>query len=148
MIQSLNGTAGFRLCLAILLAPLVPLAIVYLMPLLLERGESEDYGFKFFALLYLPFSYGAVFFVALPLFLFLRQRGMLNIPLMTVAGGLVGVLVWGGFTAIFSYLLDSSSSFKFSWLNIAWGIGLGVSIALPFSLIAGVPLFSFGRQNG
>jgi len=58
---------------------------------------------------------------------------------VVIAGALIGVIVFYAFGFIFSIMMDSSKNEMPTIADLVWGTSLGVSIAFPFCLIAGIP---------
>ena len=120
-----------RFWLAAVVAPWpVPLIISILFP----RGP---WSFLAVALGLLT-GYMGLFVLGLPLFQLLQRIGWLSLPTLTLSGGLAGVIVFYFFGKVLNVLLTSSA--PFIWIQLTWGAALGISVALLFGLIAGIPL--------
>ncbi len=126
-----------RKMLAFLLAPIFPSII-----LLFIFGLTELKWILFLLLFSIPFAYLAILAVGIPLVFFLRKRNSLNALSVTLGGAIGGIAVFYVFGFVFSAILGSPKSIFPSLSELLSGGLLGISVALPFSLILGIPLLS------
>lgn len=123
-----------RLWRAVILAPL-PVPVIYGLQLL--PGGSWSWGwFLTIVVMGMLNSYVGMLVLGLPLFRLLQRIGWLSLPTLTFSGGLAGVVIFYLFIKLLTW---SSTSTPFDWLQLIWGAAFGVSVALLFCLIAGVP---------
>ncbi|WP_158014516.1 hypothetical protein [Ralstonia solanacearum] len=121
---------------AFLFAPLFP-SIFMLFAL-----QLTDPKIAVFVLLFsFSFSYLPCLLLGIPLVRFLEGRNALNVINMTLSGVLAGVLVFYGFGFAISVVLGSTKSIVPTLGELVSGALLGFSVALPFSLISGFPLW-------
>ena len=122
---------------AILLAPLIP--VLYFSVLAHIFNDSK---IAFITLLVSSlFSYGGFFLMGLPLIFLLKNNHWLSTVNLALGSMVLGIFVVYIFDWGFSIVLGSSNKGLFDWLQAAWGIGLAISVAIPFGLIAGFPFF-------
>lgn len=125
---------------AFLLAPLIP--AVFFVLIFIVSGS----GFDFFAfLISVPFSYVPCFLFCVSAMKILRARGMLSVTNIALCGVVLGAAVFYLFRFVLSAMLGSSADVVPAVSELVWGALLGLSVALPFGLIAGFPFFKFGR---
>jgi hypothetical protein len=125
---------------AFLLAPLIP--VVFFVLVFMASG----YGFDFFALLIsVPFSYVPCFLFCVSVMRILRARGMLTVTSIALCGVVLGAAVFYMFRFFLSAMLGSSADLVPGVSELVWGALLGLSVALPFGLIAGFPFFKLER---
>lgn len=132
-----------RIRLAFLLAPLGP-ALYLISVWLLSRGSGRHDVFM--TLLFaLPVSYLSCLAFGMPLLHVLRARDSLSAITVVTVGALLGVVVNYLFGYLLAALLGSNVSVVPVSHVIAWGLILGLLVAVPFVLIAGIPLLP--RRN-
>jgi len=93
----------------------------------------------------LPVSYLGFALFGLPLLFFLRKRGTLSFAPFLAAGLVGGTVMFQAFALLLSWLLESP--YRFGLDQIAWGAGLGLSVAAVFCLLAGITSGSSGRPR-
>ena len=130
-----------RTKLAYIIAPMFP--TLYLVAILYSPGPPYTVpNYLLLVLMFsLPTSYLSCLFLGYPFVEFLRERESLNLVSVVVGGSLLGAVVFyfvGGHG--FSALLGSSMSGDAHVRALISGAALGIMVALPFSLIAGLPL--------
>jgi hypothetical protein len=122
---------------AFLLAPLFP--VVFFELVFIMSGSGLDV----FALLFsVPFSYVPCFLFCVSVMRILRARGMLSVTNVALCGVVLGAAVFYLFRFVFSAMLGSSADVVPAVSELVWGALLGLSVALPFGLIAGFPFFN------
>jgi hypothetical protein len=142
-----------RLVIAAVVAPLVPLALFVIVPVVLTQSQPYGNALPLVIIFSLFVSYMGLFCVGYPVFHLLRKTGFLSFCTLALAGTLAGTLVFAVFLWLFGMLMDNSSSSSFGmvvstmWSTLAWGGGLGLSVAIPFALIAGITSRSSGRAK-
>ncbi|MFL1407370.1 hypothetical protein ACJO2E_18655 [Marinobacter sp. M1N3S26] len=124
-----------RMLLALVIAPLIPVVAVILLPALL--GQQIFGNWLPFAILFgLVTSYlGAIAF-GVPLISLLRKFGRLNIISVSLVGAASGSVVLCLSMNLFGFMLGSQPSVNLA--TLVWGAGLGLTVAIPFCLIAGI----------
>ena len=127
-----------RIRLAFLLAPLGP--SLYLIVLTLLSQNSGRYSFVMPLLFALPISYLSCVAFGVPLLRILRAHGALSAVAVVVVGALLGIVVNYLFGHILAALLDSRENTVPSIDIVMWGMLFGAMVAIPFVLIAGIPL--------
>lgn len=123
-----------RLVLAFLIAPLVPSIFIYMV--------SGDIGKNWLILMLLYsilFSYIPSLLFGIPLVSWLKKKHRLNLVNVVMYGAVTGIMVFYAFRFVLAAMLDSSASLVPGISDLIWGALLGVFVALPFSLIAGIP---------
>ena len=128
-----------RLKWAYLIAPMLP----SLLSLLVFKNEI-NVRYSFLVLIFsIPVSYLSCILFGLPLVSFLRKKEKLTIVNISVGGAILGSIVFYLFGFVFSYFLDSTPlSILPNLSDLIFGAILGVSVALPFSVIAGFPFIT------
>lgn len=125
---------------AFLLAPLFP--VVFFVLIFMTSGS----GLGVFAFLFsVPFSYVPCFLFCVSVMRILRARGMLSVTNVALCEAVLGAAVFYLFRFVLSAMLGSTAGVIPAVSELVWGVLLGLSVALPFGLIAGFPLFSLGR---
>ncbi len=127
-----------RVLLAFLLAPLGP--ALYLMVVQFLSQSSGRYSLAMPLLFALPISYLSCVAFGVPLLKILRARGALSGIAVVAVGALLGVIANYLFGHLFAALLDSRASTVPGIDIVLWGMLLGAMVAIPFVLIAGIPL--------
>ncbi len=133
-----------RLWLASTVAPVTPIVVVILVPALLTQGQAYGNALPMAILFGLLTSYLGTIALGVPQFLMLQRFGRLNLTALSLAGAASGVLVFSCFLYLFGLLLDSQVSIGAT--EILWGAGLGVMVAVPFSLLSGITNAGKGRS--
>lgn len=131
-----------RLRNAYLIAPIVPSVI-----LLVGFRLFDVRVFKFMAFFSVPVSYIACLLFGMPLISLLKKKHKLNLLNLAVAGAVIGILVFYLFGIGFAAIMGSQVSFTPDAIQLLWGAGLGLSVAIPFGLIAKLPLFVQSRET-
>lgn len=130
-----------RMKLAFLLAPIVP--SLFMVVLLYSSG----YKAVILALMFsIPISYFSCFVFGFPIISYLKKKQRLNIINIVLSGALLGAIVFYIFGFGFSALLDSYRHPLPNLVELVSGAVLGISVALPFGLIAGLPFFKIKKQ--
>jgi purine-cytosine permease-like protein len=132
-----------RTLLAILLAPALP--TLYFLIAYSDADSGSSAGF-FILIISLSVSYIAFVVFGLPLLALLKRKRKLNIAYVSVGGAILGMIVFYLFGFVLAALLESSRDISPNLNELIAGAALGVLVALPFSLIAGYPLF--GSEHG
>lgn len=127
-----------RVRLAFLLAPLGP--SLYLIVMSLMSHSSGRYSLVMPLLFALLISYLSCLVFGIPLLKILRSHGALSAITLVAVGSLLGIVINYLFGHLFAALLDSSTSSVPSSDTVIWGMLLGAMVAIPFVLIAGIPL--------
>jgi hypothetical protein len=127
-----------RVLLAFLLAPLGP--ALYLVVMQLLSQSSGRYSLAMPLIFALPISYLSCVAFGVPLLRILRSRGALSSIAVVAVGSLLGIVVNYLFGHLFAALLDSRASTVPGIDIVIWGVLLGAMVAIPFVLIAGIPL--------
>ena len=134
-----------RLRLAATLSPLVPGAFFAVL-LFYFGGPSTPFGLVGLILIFaIPVSYTGLALFGLPLFLMLKKRDALTIVPFLIVGTSGGMVMFMVFSLLLSLLLGTS--YKFGFDQIAWGAGMGFSVALTFCLLAGITSASSRRAS-
>lgn len=126
-----------RLKLAFIFAPSGPTLYFVALSIL------SDFGYRpvvMISLLSLPISYLSCLLFGIPLLKFLRSRGALSAISVVVIGSLLGIVVNYLCGHLLGALLDSSAAAALSIHVVKWGVIFGGMVAIPFALIAGLPL--------
>jgi len=132
-----------RLCLASTVAPVTPIVAVIIVPALVTQGQAYGNALPMAILFGLLTSYLGTIALEVPQFLMLQRFGRLNLTALSLAGAASGVLVFSCFLYLLGLMLDSQASIGAT--EVLWGAGLGVMVAVPFSLIAGITSHSSRR---
>lgn len=126
--------------LAFLIAPLFPSIF------LLFAFNLADLRQAIFVLIFsIPFSYLPCLLLGIPLARYLEKRNSLSVVTVTLCGAIFGALVFYGLGFVISTVLGSKENSVPILRQLASGALFGVSVALPFSLISGFPLWSTKR---
>jgi hypothetical protein len=129
-----------RIRLAFLLAPLGPAAYMLAVSALSRSpGRYDEVTILMFAL---PVSYLSCLLFGIPLLRVLRSRNKLSAINFVVIASLLGIVVNYTFGFVFAAFLDSRANILPGLDVVAWGVLLGAMVAIPFALIAGIPLRS------
>ena len=131
-----------RIRLAYALAPAMP-SCLYAALLVFENSSREIPSILFFSL---PVSYAACLLLGLPLVPALRRLRCLNLVCVALGGAGLGILVWFGVLGALAPWLGSHFGELAGSSDLAWGAVFGLSVALPFGLIAGYPLTATARD--
>lgn len=132
-----------RLVLAFIFAPLVP--TIYFLGFMAPAGENVAMMLLVFSI---GFSYIPTLLLGLPLVSYLRKTQRLNLVNVVAVGAIGGMIAFYVFGLVFSAMLVSSKGITPAISDLVWGAIFGVSVAVPFSLIAGIPLSSSrGSRN-
>lgn len=126
--------------LAFILAPLFP-SIFFLFAFHLTGPRWS----AFVLLFSLSFSYLPCWVLGAPLIRFLQKRESLSTVNISLCGALFGIVVFYVFGFVISAVLGSSKSIIPSLGELIFGALLGISVALPFSLISGFPILNSKR---
>jgi hypothetical protein len=120
---------------------------------LIKNGEAFSYNEgPWVVVVSILVSYIALFFVGVPLVLFLRHRRILSAPILVVTGAVSGGLVMYIFFIVFALSLGTPLALAFAdGLAVARGfiVGavLGGCVAFVFALIAGITWRSTGTRK-
>ena len=135
-----------RYRLAAVIAPAVP--TVMLVGFGLAKGEPYSPWSVLIVAFALIAGYSSFFAIGVPLIYALRRVGWLSLPTLTFSGALAGIAVSGVFSKFLGIVMGSSGPFGLSYVlsYVFWGAALGFTVALLFSLIAGIP-FRAGDRN-
>jgi membrane protein YqaA with SNARE-associated domain len=127
-----------RIRLAFLLAPLGP--ALYLIAVSLLSPSSSRYSLLMPLLFALPISYLSCLAFGVLLLKILRSHNALSAIALVAVGSLLGAVVNYLFGHLLATLLDSRTSTVPGIDVVTWGVFLGAMVAIPFALIAGIPL--------
>lgn len=130
-----------RRWLAFALAPVLP-SVFFLFAFHLSDPRQA----AFVLLFSIVFGYLPCLLLGVPLIRFLERRNSLNVVNITLCGSLLGIVTFYIFGFVVSVVLGSPKSVIPELREVLSGATLGASVAMPFSLIAGFPLFS--SKNG
>ena len=126
-----------RRALAFIFAPIVP-SVFFLFALHLTDPRLAAFVLLFSTL----FSYLPCFVLGRPIVKYLERRNSLSVVNMALCGAFFGTIVFYVFGFVVAALLGSPKSIVPAFGEMLTGALLGISVALPFSLIAGFPLVS------
>lgn len=125
-----------KIWLAFAISPMLPSAFFVF------AFHLTDLRLATFVLLFsITFSYVPCLLFGVPLIKFLEKRGSLNIVNMTMWGSFLGMITFYFFGFIISSILGSPKNDISALKGLVSGALLGIAVALPFSFIAGFPLF-------
>lgn len=124
-----------RVVLAFLIAPLIPSILLYVV-----AGDIGKNWVIMMLLFSVFFSYLPSLLFGIPFVLWLQKKNRFNLINVMIFGAVAGMMVLYVFRFIFAAILDSSASLVPGISDLIWGAILGISVALPFSLIAGIPM--------
>lgn len=124
-----------RITLAFLVAPLVP--SIYFLSMM---GFSNKNVIVMMLVYSVCFSYLPTICVGIPLLSVLGRTGHLNVLSVVIGGAIAGMIVFYVFGLVFMAMLGSVGNIAPSISGLIWGAIFGISVALPFSLIAGIPM--------
>lgn len=127
-----------RLILAYLLAPLIPTIIVVLLDEIFRHDKAGS-ATLLIALFSLPLSYLACLLGGSLLVYILNKMKALCLGYMLLGGFILGAVAWYFIGYLIAFLLESDRDLVPALLDIIGGGLLGVSVALPFGIIAGIP---------
>ncbi|NWC00531.1 hypothetical protein HX882_32135 [Pseudomonas gingeri] len=130
-----------RKCLTFALAPLVPSVFF-----LFELHLSDPRQAAFVLLFFIAFSYLPCLIFGVPLMKALQRYNSLDFVSLTLYGGLLGVVAFYAFGLVISVVLGSPKGVIPECREIFSGALLGVSMAAPFSLIAGLPILKMNKR--
>lgn len=131
-----------RRILAFLFAPLIPSLF-----LVIALRLTDPKLAAFVRVFSLSFSYLPCILFGIPAIRFLKKRGALSVVSISRLGILLGVVAFYIFGYVIAMALGSPRNIVPSFGELVSGALLGVSVALPFSLIAGFPLSNL-RKSG
>lgn len=131
-----------RKLLAFLFAPLVP--SLYLVSTL--DGLSQRW-MVFVLIISILFSYLPCFFLGSFVVGLLKKLDSLNTLNVALCGALFGMVVFYLFGVFISIILGSSKSMTPTFWEMMTGALLGISVALPFGLISGFPMFGSTKEE-
>ena len=137
-----------RTKLAYILAPAFPTLYMLVMPYISGSAYTGRHDILLVLLFSLPISYLSCLLFGFPLIAFLRRKDFLNLINVVACGAVMGMLIYCLFGYGFSAFLDSYVSNVSLVKVLLWGAILGVMVALPFSLIAGIPLINQRKEKG
>lgn len=136
----MSSTHRKRLRAAFIIAPLVP-TLYFAYMIYFAGSDNSGSTLKSMVILFtLILSYLACLVIGRGAIRFLNRRNMLTLPFVVLVGCCGGILVWYFFGYLIGFILSSERSLIPSIVDILWGAVLGVSIALPFAIIAGFPI--------
>lgn len=130
-----------RKIVAFIFAPLLP-SLFFVFALHLTNARLAAFVLVFS----LSFSYLPCVLFGIPAIKFLERRDSLSVVNMSLFGALLGMVAFYIFGFVISMLLGSPKNIVPTFGEILSGALLGISVALPFSLISGFPLFA-SRKN-
>jgi hypothetical protein len=133
---------NLRMWLTSILAPLAP-SVFFLFAL----HPSTVRVTALMLALSLLFSYVPCLLLGLPLIKFLEWRRSLSTMRLAICGALIGAVVFCTFGFVLSGLLDSSVDAASNIRESVAGALLGLSVAILFGAIAGMPLFARGSKQ-
>ena len=126
-----------RFNLAAATAPLVPAFLVVVVPTILTGGTA--YGNAWFlAILFSVVTSYVGLLVVLPFIVYLRRNGRLTFVMLSVAGVAGGMVLFAGFLYVFAFMLGTQGYYDYDLQDAIWGALLGLTVAVPFGLIAGI----------
>lgn len=127
-----------RIIAAYLFAPLTPTLYIVALNLFGDSVSSMKAAI-FMSMFSLPLSYMSCV-ICVPIILYLlRKSNLLSLWIMVACGFVMGIIFWYLIGFLITDLLDSKNDYVPSLLGVFWGGVFGVSVALPFGLIAGIP---------
>lgn len=132
------GLNDSRFALACGISPLIPTLLLVGLPRVLAPSVP-DYSAPFIIMFSLPISYGAFVCIGLPALTFLHRLKLLTFPALALGAALSGIVVEYLSLIAVGAFLGLRRPVSASLGDLAWGAGLALSVAVPFSLIAGVP---------
>lgn len=127
-----------RVRLAFLLAPLGP--AVYMLAVSVLSGSPGRYDELMMLIFALPTSYLFCLLFGIPLIRILRAHNALSAVNFVVIASLLGIVANYAFGFVFAAFLDSRANVVPGIDVVIWGFLLGAMVAIPFALIAGIPL--------
>lgn len=127
-----------RLVAAYLIAPLVPTIFMLFFPYLLGTEYIGRHIHALVTLFSLPLSYFSCFIGGLCLIRLFKKRNLLRMPTILIGSMLLGMIAFYLFGFLFSVFLDSKKELLPLLSELLWGGAFGLSVALPFCLIAGI----------
>ncbi|WP_157462078.1 hypothetical protein [Chitinimonas koreensis] len=136
-----------KITLAFVLSPLFPVAYMLIMPYLSGGAYQGRYDVLLVLLFSLPTSYISCLLLGLPLVRALRKRSALTLVNVVGGGVVLGMIAYYLFSWGFAAFLGSSIELTAQAEVLVWGAILGVMVALPFGLIAGLPLHRPSPQS-
>ncbi|MEM4987525.1 hypothetical protein V8G57_09020 [Collimonas sp. H4R21] len=127
-----------RIVLAAFLAPwAAPISIV--LGATIMAGEWPfHYELPLLVMVSVVFSYAGLFLFGFPIMYGLRRFGLINVFTVSVAGALLGLIVFGAFLILFSLALGSPVKIQALFSDSLWGLGLGFVVSLSYAKIAGL----------
>ena len=136
-----------RYQLAAVIAPAAPTLV--LVGFGLANGESYSPWFVLIVAFALIAGYAGFFAVGIPVIHLLRRMGWFSLSILTFFGALAGIAVLGVFGKLLGIVIGSSGPFDPSYVlsYVFWGAALGFTVALLFSLIAGIPFRAVDRNR-
>jgi|GEM_PF-2218254 len=129
----------FRLNLAFFIAPIFPALYMLFVAYIFGEGFSSKKEIFFIFLFSLPTSYISCLLIGAPSIRILDKIGLLCLVYLVLIAAALGGGIYYLFGYAFMIFLDSSMSGISPFEPLIWGSFFGVVVALPFSLIAGLP---------
>ena len=137
MARIINRSSINRYILATVIAPLTPFLL--LVVVLIVAGRENVFGNAWpLALFFSVFASYFGLLLLLPIIIYLRRNGKLKWISLVLVGSGGGIVIFDGFLFLFAGMLNTQQYFTFSILDTMWGVFLGLSVAIPFGLIAGI----------
>jgi len=129
-----------RTCIASVISPLIPVVYLVSVSYVLGGVEAGRRDIALVLIFALSVSYLGFLVGGLPLIYLLYRARFLNFCALLIGGALLGAVIWYLSNTAFVWLLTSTRDGSSLLPELFWGMAFGVSVALPFGLIAGVPL--------
>lgn len=126
-----------RKTLATIIAPLMPAALLIIVPVLLTLSwpfNESDYLIT--AYISVAVGYIALFIIGLPLVYWLKSIDRLTLLNLAIGGAIGGIIVISIFGVMLGLLLSSTLSFNL--VTVLWGSVLGASVSLTYGAISGI----------
>ncbi|WP_291209342.1 hypothetical protein [Hyphomonas sp.] len=135
-----RGIRPARLVLAYAVSPIVPPTLMGLLMLPLSINENGGQLLAVVFLLSVCSSYAISLVIGLPYFALLQLLRLSSIVLMTLGGMILGPLAWFGTSLLIAHFYFGHSEISLDAIEFVFGAICGGSVALLFSIIAGLPV--------
>jgi len=135
-----------RKTLATIIAPLMPAALLIIVPVLFTLSwPFNDSDYLITTYISVAVGYVALFIIGLPLVYWLKSINRLTLLNLAIGGAIGGIVVINIFGVMLGLLLSSTSSFNL--VTILWGSVLGASVSLTYGAISGITRHSTMTRN-